>query len=174
MAPRKTQSKNSTEEGKPCVDVCANFTIKKKKAYMTKNTVNVSVNDRKTSALCDTGASVSCISKQLFEKALSLHQPNINPCHIKSIVGVGGTHHTVLGVIQIDVKFGTLGLTYSFYVTEDLHHSIILGHDLMETHSVTLGIRGKKMIIQDHIKVCDLQKNTDYARTVKPITLPAN
>ena len=60
-------------------------------------------------------------------------------------------------------------------MTEDLHHYIILGHDLMETHSVTLGIRGKKkMIIQDHIKVCDLQKNTDYARTVKPVTLPAN
>ena len=169
MSPRKTQSKKHTEEGKPCVDVCANFT-----AYMTKNTVNVSVNDSKTSALCDTGASVSCISKQFFEKAFPVSQPNINPCHIKSIVGVGGTHHTVLGVIPIDVKFGTLGLTYPFYVIEDLHHSIILGHDFMETHSVTLDIRGKKMIIQDHVKVCNLQTNTGYARTVTPVTLPAN
>ena len=44
----------------------------------------------------------------------------------------------------------------------------------METHNVTLYIKGKKMIIQDHIKVCTLQTNTGYARTVKPVTLPAN
>ena len=35
-----------------------------------------------------------------------------------SIVGVGGTHHPVLGVIEIDIKYGTLRLTYAFYVIE--------------------------------------------------------
>ena len=73
-----------------------------------------------------------------------------------SIVGVGGTHHPVLGVIEIDIKFGTLGLTYAFYVIEDLHHSIILGHDFMEAHNVTLDIRGKTMSIQNDVKVCNL------------------
>ena len=150
-------------------NVCANFT-----AYMTKNTVSVSVNDKKSNALCDTGASVSCISKHFFDKAFPNVKPNINPCHIKSIVGVGGTHHPVLGVVLIDVKFGTLGLSYPFYVVEDLHHSLILGHDFMETHSVTLDIKGKKMIIHDNVKVCSLRTNTGYARTVKPIKLPAN
>ena len=69
---------------------------------MTKNTVNISVNNRKTNALCDTGASVSCISKLFFEKAFPINKPSINPCHIQSIVGVGGTHHSVLGAIEID------------------------------------------------------------------------
>ena len=141
---------------------------------MTKNTVNISVNNRKTNALCDTGASVSCISKLFFEKAFPINKPSINPCHIQSIVGVGGTHHSVLGAIEIDIKFGTLGLKYPFYIIEDLHHSVILGHDFMETHNVTLDIRGKKMHIQDNIKVCNLQTNTGYARTVKGTTLPAN
>lgn len=44
----------------------------------------------------------------------------------------------------------------------------------METHSVTLDIKGKKMIIHDNVKVCSLRTNTGYARTVKPIKLPAN
>ena len=160
---------NISNEQSSFVHVGANFT-----AYMTKNMVHVSINGAKSNALCDTGATVSCISKQFFEKAFPVHKPNINPCQIKSIVGVGGTHHPVLGVIQVDVKFGTLGLTYPFYVIEDLHHSIILGHDFMEAHHVTLDIKGKKMIIQDNVKVCSLQTNTGYARTIKPVTLPAN
>ena len=163
------KSATDSDEEDSFVHVGANFT-----AYMTKNMVNVSINGTKSNALCDTGATVSCMSKRFFEKAFPEQKPNINPCQIKSIVGVGGTHHPVLGVIQIEVKFGTLGLVYPFYIIEDLHHSIIIGHDFMETHNVTLDIKGKKMIIQDHIKVCTLQTNTGYARTVKPVTLPAN
>ena len=159
---------NENQQGN-FVNVSANFT-----AYMCKNTVSVSVNNKKTNALCDTGATVSCISWQYFDKAFAVNKPKINPCQINSIVGVGGTHHKVQGVINIEVKFGSLGLVYPFYVIEDLHHSLILGHDFMESHNVTLDIRGKKMILQDNIKVCSLQTNTGYARTVKPVVLPAN
>ena len=78
----------------------------------------------------------------------------------------------MLGVKQTDIKFGTLALTYPFHVIEDVHHSIILGHDFIEAHNVTLDVRGKKMIIQDYVKVCTLQTNTSYARTFKPVNLP--
>ena len=37
----------------------------------------------------------------------------INPCRVQSVVEVGGTHHSVLGAIGIDIKFGTLRLKYS-------------------------------------------------------------
>ena len=79
----------------------------------------------------------------------------------------------MLGGIEHDIKFGTLGLKYSFYIIGELHHSVILGHDFMETHNVTLDTRGKKMHIQDNIKACNLQTNTCYARTVKRAPLPA-
>ena len=143
---RGQQNGKTTKENTSFPNVCANFT-----AYMTKNTVNVSINNRKSSALCDTGASVSCISKQFFDKAFLNDKPNINPCHMKYIFGVGGTNHQVLGVVEINVNFGTLGLTYPFYVVEELHHSIILGHDFLEAHSVTLDIRGKK---NDNTRSC--------------------
>ena len=92
------------------------------------------------------------------------------------MVGVGGTHHSMLGVVNIEVAFGTLGLKYQFYIVEDLHHSLILGHDIMETHNVTLDLRGKTMTIQDSLKVCSLHTivNTGYACTVKPTTIYAN
>ena len=77
------------------------------------------------------------------------------------------------GVIKIEVKFGTLRLVYPFYVIEDLHHSLILGHEFTESHNVTLDIWDKKMIIQHYIKECSLQTNTGYARIVKPVILSA-
>lgn len=163
------EKNNSSSNDHTFVNICANFT-----AYMTKNTVSVSVNNSKTSALCDTGASVSCLSKSFLQKAFPDQKPSMNPCRIQSIVGVGGTHHAVCGVVNIDICFGTLSVTYPFYVIEDLHHSLILGHDFMETHNVTLDIRGKQMIIQDNLKVCHLRTNTGYARTTKPTVIKAH
>ena len=149
--------------------VCANFT-----AYMIKNTVNVSVNKSKTNALCHIGASISCMSNSFFEKYFPNQKPTIKLCQIKSIVDVGDKHHPVLRVVNIEVAFGILGLKYPFYVVKDLHHSLILGHDFMEAHNVTLDIRRTKMTIQDSLKVCSWQTNIGYARTVKPTTIYAN
>ena len=156
------QSKNKSNKRTNAdnfVKVCANIT-----RNMVKNTVTVSVNQKKSNALSDSGASLSCID----------NKSSINPCHIRSIVEVGGTHHAVIGVVNIEVKFGTSGLCYPFYIIEDLHHTLILGYDFMEAHNVTLDFKGKKMVLQDNIKVCHLHTNTGYARTIKPITFPAN
>ena len=73
---------------------------------MSKNTVSVALNNKKINALCDTGATVSCISGQNFDKAFPVNRPKINPCQINSIVGVGGTHHKVQGVINIELNLG--------------------------------------------------------------------
>ena len=164
------QSKNKSNKRTNAdnfVKVCANIT-----RNMVKNTVTVSVNQKKTNALSDSGASLSCISKPFLEKTFLDNKSSINPCHIRSIVEVGGTHHAVIGVVNIEVKFGTSGLCYPFYIIEDLHHTLILGYDFMEAHNVTF--KGKKMVLQDNIKVCHLHTNTGYARTIKPITFPAN
>ena len=74
------------------------------------------------------------------------------PCHARSVVWVCNTHHSVLGVIVHDIKFGTLGLKCSFYINGELHHSVILGHDFIETHNVTLDTRGKKCTYRPILK----------------------
>ena len=73
--------------------------------------------------------------RHFFENGFLDNNPSINPWHIRLIVGVGGTHHAVIGVVNIDVKFGTLGLCYPFYIMEDLHHTHILRHVLMAAHN---------------------------------------
>lgn len=134
---------------------------------MTRNTVSVSINNTKTSALCDTGASISCLSESFFNKAFLDKKPKISESKIKTIVGVGGTHHAVSGEVNLDISFGTVTLASKFYVIKDLHHSVILGIDFMEKHKVSLDIASKKFIIHDFLKVCSLSTNTGYARTVR-------
>ena len=141
---------------------------------MTKNTVNVSVMYRKTTALCDTGASISCVSKTFLDKVFPSEKPNIESSSIKTITGVGGTQHAVDGVLDLDVNFGGLIVGHPFYVISDLHHSLILGHDFMESNNVEINYKTKSFHIQDSLKVCNLTTNTGYARTVKSIDLPPN
>ena len=51
---------------------------------MQKNTVLVTLDTRKTNALCDTGAGVSCINKGFLRKGQET-EIVIGPCHIKSV-----------------------------------------------------------------------------------------
>ena len=134
---------------------------------MSKNTVSVTINGKKTNALCDTGASISCMSKTFFNKAFNDENAKCTKSNISTIVGVGGTHHAVQGETNVDICFGSLTLNAKFYVIEDLHHSIILGIDFMEEHRVTLDIAAKKFIIEGSAKVCTITTDAGVARTVR-------
>ncbi|WAR08352.1 hypothetical protein MAR_018310, partial [Mya arenaria] len=125
-----------------------------------------SVNKKNTNGLCDTGASVSCISKAFFERAFPNEKPSFVFNTVQSIVGVGGTRHSVTGKVKLDVCFGSLTVSYQFLIVEDLHHSLIIGHDFMDAHNVKLDIRAKT-------DVCNLRTDTGYARTVRPTVVKA-
>ena len=73
-------------------------------APMHKNTVQTSINGRKTNALCDTGASISCCNKAFLQKVLHT-ESEIRPSHIQTVVGVGGEQHSVSGKIDLDLSF---------------------------------------------------------------------
>ena len=139
---------------------------------MAKNTVSVSVNRQRTNALCDTGANVSCVSKSFYEKVSKIAKPKSLNQYI-SITGVGGTTHPVTGKILLDISFGSLIISHGFLVVEDLHHSLILGHDFLETNKVTIDVASKQMTIQD-IKVCSLKTDTGFARTIRQTNIRAN
>ena len=140
---------------------------------INKNTVAVTLKNKKTNALLDTGASISCANKEFLEKALQ--QPlNLQPSHITSIVGVGGEHHPVAGVCKVTLNFSGLNIDVPFHVISNHHHSIILGIDFMERNKVKIDMEHKKMIMHDSdIKVLTIQSDAGVARTIKPLVLPA-
>ena len=138
---------------------------------MHKNTVQVSINACKTNALCDTGASISCISKAFLQK--SCGEVDLHASHIRSIVGVGGEQHCVDGMVNLTLSFSGLRVSFPFHVVNNLHHTIILGVDFMERHNVKLDIANKTMSLHDTM-ICSLQCSTGYARTCAPVYIDPN
>ena len=132
--------------------------------------MQVSINGRKTNALCDTGATISCANKAFIEKVLNV-ETNITPSHIHTVVGVGGEQHSVSGKIDLDICFNGVTVTYSFHVIENLHHSLILGIDFMTDFRVKIDMGNKTMSILD-TQVCTISTNVGYARISNPVTIP--
>lgn len=93
-----------------------------------RNTTEVHIGDKKTFALVDTGASISVVSKEFFDKTCyaksQMHESKYNV-----IKGVGGDRLLVLGRVVLEVKIGGKALEYPFHVIENIHHSLILGED---------------------------------------------
>ena len=58
-------------------------------APMHKNMVQISINGRKTNALCDTGAFISCCNKAFLQKMIR-SESGIKPANIQTVIGVGG------------------------------------------------------------------------------------
>ena len=91
---------------------------------INRNTVALSLNDKKTNGLLDKAAIISCRSKEFLENAL--RQPlNLQTSHITSIVGLGGEHHPVAGVCNVTLNFSGLSIDVPLHVISNLHHSVI-------------------------------------------------
>ena len=140
-------------------------------APMHKNMVQISINGRKTNALCDTGASISCCNKAFLQKVLR-SDSRIRPTNIQTVAGVGGEQHSVSGKVDLDINFNGLIVPFAFHVIENLHHSLILGIDFMESFRVKIDVGNKTMSLLDDTQVCTLSTNNGYARISNPVIIP--
>ena len=67
-----------------------------------------------------------CISQNTLENVHSgSKEVQLKPSQIKSIKGVCGELHKVLGEIEMTVRVSKLKLPGSFIVCEKLHHSLL-------------------------------------------------
>ena len=77
---------------------------------MTGNTILLEINGKKIQTLVDSGASVSCFRKEIFDKINKDDRFEIRLSNIARIVGVGGERHHVLGETKITLKISGLKL----------------------------------------------------------------
>ena len=160
--PVKNNSKTSATqnskkvEGAPA-EKCANICLT---APLFQNTVLVTVGDRRTQALVDTGAAISCTSRAFLGKT-SLNHGQLKPSDISTIVGVGNTHHKVLGTLDIDVAIGGAKFSQIFYVIDQLYHPVILGQDFLSKHNAKIDFSKNLLSLQEGIVVANLQTPTD-------------
>jgi len=141
-------------------------------APLTKNTVHVKVKQVRTTALVDTGASISCVGMSYLKK-LGIAANTLKPADIAEIVGVGGETHPVLGSITLDINIGNVILSQSFHVFSHIHHPMILGMDFLDQNNATIDLLNKRLLIhEDLISVSLAATNAGYVRAKKPVVIP--
>ncbi|CAG2199339.1 unnamed protein product [Mytilus edulis] len=140
-----------------------------------KNTSIIDINGRKTHALIDTGAEITCCSFDFYSKlALS---DKLSQSDIPSIKGVSGHRLQVLGKVNLPISFKGAVFNYHVYVIDGLHHSF--NSRLGFLHANKINIDFSKSVLQvpdkenaDIPKVCMIQtSSTGLARTYYPVTI---
>ena len=122
---------------------------------MIKNTILISIGDKKTQTLVDSGASISCASKSFLSKT-NIKIDRFAPSDISAIVGVGNTTHSVLGTLELPFKISGITISHKFYILEQLNHAIILGQEFMEKFKAKLDFDSKLFSILDDTVVASL------------------
>jgi hypothetical protein len=96
----------------------------------------------RTTGLFDTGASVSCLSTNLynsikeerFQQQMPL--PPLSSSYAVRVTGATGSPLKAIGLTTLEVDFGTKGFAQNFIVCEALSKPLILGIDFARSHSV--------------------------------------
>lgn len=167
------KGKDNTELPKNS-DTHANPALINLVAPIHKNTMLVNVGGRKTQALVDTGASISCISTAFLNKT-NFKSSKFQNCSLKEIVGVGGERHQILGKIKIPLLISGIQICSEFFVLNELHHSVILGMDFLTTHKVSIDLDAGKIDIKDRVLSASLiTTKAGFARVDRATCVPAN
>ncbi|WAR19937.1 hypothetical protein MAR_001775 [Mya arenaria] len=141
-------------------------------APMNKNTIPVRVLNQKVNALIDTGASVSCASKD-FVKRTGLSLNHIEPCSVRQVVGVSGSRVEVLGKIDIPVVISGVCFSYTVLVLDHFQHHLILGIDFLYDNKCFLDLGHGKLYVQEGLISASLSIQSGCAKITKPMTIPA-
>ena len=99
------------------------------------NSCLLTIQNFKLRCLIDTGADVSLIHKQIFQK-LNPKPKTIKDC--PSIQSVNGGDLSVEGSAEIEFKFGKQSLKHKFYVIDGINRNIILGRDWLKQNGVRI------------------------------------
>ena len=109
--------------------------------------VQVQTMGRTTSALVDTGAAVTCCSKEFFESLHDKDKLQAAPTTIHTqVTGVSGSEMTIAGRFYIPLRFLGVEVTRPMFVISGMHsHEMILGIDFIKEMHMT--IKGNKAVL---------------------------
>ena len=138
-----------TEHSKSCKNINNCVSVLNKiltVSHLKENLLQLSIRNRNTTALDDTGASVSCISEDFcFQIFPNLYQnlannPVIGEPKFKAIRGVCGETHPVRGTIELEVNVNGFRISQSFHIFSRLQNTVILGLDFLKANKAKIDL----------------------------------
>ena len=111
-------------------------------------TVAVQINENETTALLDTGATISTISASYWRTKLQQKSPTYDSTDLTKVKTVSGDPFHVLGKLNIPCVSESNNFTLSAYITEGITFDIILGRDFLQKHKARIDLREHKIGFQ--------------------------
>ena len=113
------------------------------------NTIQLSIGKLQVQGLVDTGAAISVVSEQYYNKISKSQNVKIENGGLKFAKGVGGTVLHLKGVCFLPLKFGSVSVTHAFYVCQNISHDLIIGYDFLNANKVIVNFQEGALFIQN-------------------------
>lgn len=141
----------------------------------TKNTVPIQICGRNTSALVDSGASVSVLNRDFLGKT-SYANGEFSPPEFISVKGASGRLLPVIGKLKTDIFINGQSYPFMVHVVDGLHHAFILGVDFLCAYDTVLRFSKENTMLIPNVygeaNVCVISTEHGYARAKCAITIP--
>ena len=95
--------------------------------------VQSSILNKQVEAVCESGASVSCLSEKLFNQINENHQIKIQP-NTTRLSSTNQTPIQIKGTVSVPMKIGPKKYEHTFYVLIEAASDCLLGFDFLETN----------------------------------------
>ena len=89
--------------------------------------------EKKTKAVCDSGASVSCLSASIYDELKKTHNFDLRPC-LRKLKAANGLPIEVKDVVRVPVVIGPKSYEHEFCVLDKSEADCLLGLDFLETN----------------------------------------
>lgn len=142
---------------------------------MEKNSLTITINNNKVNALIDTGAEISCISKEQLDK-ICKGSPMGKPT-IPFVYGVSGQRLHALGTVSLDFYVNRLKLTHHFHVFPSLHCQLILGYDFLTEKRSVIDLANNTISVFEGLTIANLNlasvQRSASGSVVAKVSIPA-
>ena len=152
---------------------CLHINISQVKTKTVK--VPIKVGGVQCSAVVDTGAEVSVLNKDIYEKIPENSRPPLEKPKRRLVVAEAGKEMTVCGMIKINITVGEFTSIWPVYVAP-IRDDLLLGWDIIYHHKFAIdpekGFRVKDKWL--NLEVNPPKRNVAGIEIKRSITVPAN
>ena len=149
-----------------CVDISNIYTV------THENYLPVTIGNKQTMALVDTGASISVVSQTLID-TFTPNELTFTKSDYQAIIGVGGERHSVINKVDLPITVGDTRVSQTFHVLEG-HHMVILGMDYLKSQGAIVNLDDCTLTLRsgEHIKLQPPSRQSCLSRATHAVTVP--
>ena len=133
---------------------------------------------KKVYALVDSGADISLISRETFDKIAAKNKFEFSTKDCVPLQTAAGQRIKNFGTVKLEVKLSGFNKMYKFQIVDNLKNQVLLGNDFLSDFGAQLDFGQKTLNIEGYVIPLRPQKLTcasvtSLIRTTRKVTIPA-